>query len=399
MSRITKFTARDPGASARMAGFMAHLRANGLRIGPAETQTALEALSAINAADPSACCLALKSVCTGTAQDAARFEALFDSYWRNGGRVSRRVIQSPQVDPKAAHPSVHSSREVEGAETSGAGQQRALPDQGGENDSGSAAGEGRLMAVRSQQLARKDLRDLVQKEDILAAERIARRLGAALRDRRSRRRRLAHRGRGLHFRKTIRASLATGGVPVRLFRKSRPDRPVKLVALCDVSGSMSDYARVFLAYLAGVMRADPTSDAYVFHTRLVRITDALRDKDALRALGRLSVMAEGFGGGSRIGASLDHFARGYARRFVDGRTVVIILSDGYDTEPAEAVASALARLRRRGCRILWLNPMKGWDGYAPIAQAMAAALPHLDMFRAANRLEDLAALEPELAAL
>jgi uncharacterized protein with von Willebrand factor type A (vWA) domain len=244
-----------------------------------------------------------------------------------------------------------------------------------------------------------DLRDLVQKEDIAAAEALARRLGAALRDRRSRRLRPAPRGTRLHFRKVIRRSLATGGEPLRLYRKNRPDRPVKIAAVCDVSGSMTLYSQVFLAFLAGLMRADPATDAYLFHTRLVRITDALRDKDALRALARLSVMAEGFGGGSRIGASLEQFARTYARRLVDGRTAVLILSDGYDTDPPEQLAAALARLRRRGCRIIWLNPMKGWAGYEPIARGMAAALPHLDLFRAANRLEDLAALEPELARL
>ena len=147
------------------------------------------------------------------------------------------------------------------------------------------------------------------------------------------------------------------------------------------------------------MRSDDSADAYLFHTRLVRIAEALRDKDALRALGRLSVLADGFGGGSKIAASLDQFARTYARRFVDGRTVVLILSDGYDTDAPERVGTALAALRKRGCKIIWLNPLKGWDGYAPVARGMAAALPHLDLFRPANRLADLAALEEELTRL
>ena len=148
----------------------------------------------------------------------------------------------------------------------------------------------------------------------------------------------------------------------------------------------------------------PTSEYVVANTRTrvtanPKITEALRDKDALRALGRLSVLADGFGGGSRIGASLAHFARTYARRFVDGRTVVLILSDGYDTDDADALADALAALRKRGCKIIWLNPLKGWEGYAPVARGMAAALPHLSLFRPANTLADLAALEPELMRL
>ena len=110
-------------------------------------------------------------------------------------------------------------------------------------------------------------------------------------------------------------------------------------------------------------------------------------------------MADGFGGGSKIGACLDQFARTYAKRFVDGRSVVLILSDGYDTGAPAATRDALARLRRRGCRIIWLNPLKGWRDYEPVTAAMAAALPLVDMFRAANTLDDLGALEQELTRL
>ena len=125
----------------------------------------------------------------------------------------------------------------------------------------------------------------------------------------------------------------------------------------------------------------------------------LRDEDPLRALNRITLLADGFGGGSKIGESLDHFARGYARRFVDGRSVVVILSDGYDSAAPDIIASALSRLKRRNCRIVWLNPLKGWAGYEPAARGMAAALPHLDHFAAANTLADLAALEKELVRL
>ena len=143
--------------------------------------------------------------------------------------------------------------------------------------------------------------------------------------------------------------------------------------------------------------SDGAADAYLFHTRLVRITEALRDDDPLRALNRITLLADGFGGGSRIGGALDDFARGQARRFVNGRTVVMILSDGYDSTTPEVIGGALARLKKRGCRVIWLNPLKGWSGYTPVAQAMAAALPHLDLFAAAATRADLAALDRELA--
>ena len=93
------------------------------------------------------------------------------------------------------------------------------------------------------------------------------------------------------------------------------------------------------------------------------------------------------------------FADTYARRFVDGRSVVLILSDGFDTEPPQQMAEALEKLRKRGCKLIWLNPLKGWADYTPVAAGMAAALPHLHAFKAANTLSDLAALEQELATL
>jgi uncharacterized protein with von Willebrand factor type A (vWA) domain len=393
MSRVSKFAGRDPGPTARMAGFMAHLRSNGLRLGVGETATALSALTHVNAADPSVARHALRAVCASSAEEIAGFDDLFNAFWLNGGRVSQKVMPSVQ----AGNDSVHSSRQAKG-QTAAAGAGAMTTPDGGDGES-EADGEGKLVASVVTATLKKDLRDLVQPEDIAEAQKVARSLGEALRDRRSRRRKAARKGDQIHFRKLIRQSLATGGEPLRLPKKQRPDRPLKIVAICDVSGSMTVYAQVFLAFIAGLMRGDDTADAYLFHTRLVRISDALRDRDALRALGRLSLMADGFGGGSRIGGSLMDFARGYARRFVDGRTVVLILSDGYDTDTPDLMGDALAALKRRGCKIIWLNPLKGWGGYEPVARGMAAALPHLDLFRPANTLADLAALEPELVRL
>jgi uncharacterized protein with von Willebrand factor type A (vWA) domain len=116
----------------------------------------------------------------------------------------------------------------------------------------------------------------------------------------------------------------------------------------------------------------------------------------MRALNRLTLLSEGFGGGSRIGGNLARFANTYARSFVDGRTVVFILSDGYDTEDGSGIGDALAQLHRRGCRIVWLNPLKGWADYEPVARGMAEALPHLDAFRAANTLTAIADIAQEL---
>lgn len=392
MTRVTRFAARDPGPAARVVGFMAHLRENGLKLGVQETATALRALCEIDAIDPRQARLALKSVCAGSADDAARFDDLFDAYWLNEGRVRQKVVRDATRNERHSRSSLASE-----GESAASGGRIHSPDDGGKAEDVSAKGTGRLVATTARNLMKRDLRELVDPADIAEAERLARRLAAAIRDRRSRRRRAARKGAGIDFRRLVRQSIATGGEPFALPRRRRPDRPVRLSLLCDVSGSMTVYARVYLAFLAGLIRADRTADAYLFHTRLVRITEALRDDDPLRALNRLTLLADGFGGGSKIAGNLDRFARTYARQFVDGRSVVVILSDGYDTDPPDKMTAALTRLKTRGCRIVWLNPLAGWKGYEPVARAMAAARPHLDLFAPAGTLAALAGLEAELS--
>ncbi|MBT8411857.1 MAG: VWA domain-containing protein, partial [Octadecabacter sp.] len=336
-----------------------------------------------------------KSVCAGSHEEIEQFDLLFDAFWMTEGRVRQKVMPSGHSKPRQ---NTRNTRVDEAQSTSSKGAIHA-PEDGEDGEDSYAEGTGKLVASKAQNLMKKDLREMVSAEDIRAAEQVAIRLGRALRDQRSRRRKAARRGGAIDLRRTMRASLSTGGEPLWLAKRKRPDRPLKIVALCDVSGSMMNYARPFLAFLAGLMRADDASDAYLFHTRLVRITNALRDDDPIRALNRITLLADGFGGGSRIGANLAQFANTYARNFVDGRSVVIVLSDGYDSDTAEALGTALAKLKRRGCKIVWLNPLKGWKDYTPVAKGMAAALPHLDAFAAATTLNDLAALDQMLAQL
>jgi uncharacterized protein with von Willebrand factor type A (vWA) domain len=374
----TRFPARAAGPAERVAGFLAHLRLNGLATGPAETADAVAALARIGAADREEVRLALKALATGRPSDWRRFDALFDAYWLNAGRT--RAAPPPPART-TARPPVWADRLGASPAMAGDGADPAEP------------GEGRLVASRQEALARRDLRDLADEAERREAERIAERLARAIRDRRARRRRAARRGPEIDLRRTLRRIPARGGEPIDLMRRRRREPPLRLVALLDVSGSMAVYARLFLAFLKGLVGADTRARAFLFHTRIVEVTGALTDRDTVRAADRLALMAEGFGGGTRIGASLAAFNRAHARGAVGRRTAVLILSDGYDSDPPEILGRETARLRRRARRLIWLNPLKGWRDFAPVAAGMAAALPHLDAFLPANTLESLAALE------
>lgn len=380
----------------RLAGFLAHLRANGFPLGIGDLETAQRALAAIDPTDRAEVKMALRAVCASGDDRNSRFSDLFDAWWLDHGRNRDGVVQT-RTNRERIRPA-QTTHLLEPSEETGTGGAPDAPDDEGSGDA-ETDGKGRLAAVRKANVRKKDLRTLMTPQDISAAEKVATDLARAMRDRRSRRRKARKRGAQLDLRRIVRRSVAHGGEPFDLLRKHRPDRAARIVTILDVSGSMSVYARVFLAFIKGLASVDRTLDAYLLHTRLVRITDALKGDDAMAAIGRMSLMANGFGGGTRLGAGLSVFVDQYARHAVNSRTVVIILSDGYDTDPPEMTGAALARLKRRGCRIIWLNPLKGWQGYEPVARAMAAALPHLDLFAPANTLDSLAALEPELACL
>lgn len=395
--QVTRFPSRADGLADRMSGFIAHLRMNGLRVGPRETGDALAALAAVNATDRDEARQALCALLAGDAEDWRRFDELFDAYWFNAGKQRAGTAQTGHVRVQAAKPRIWQQDKGEEAEDRHSRNDDAITPDPGEGDADGT--DGKLIATRSANLNRRDLRELMDEEALRQAEAAALSIARAIRDRRSRRRRQALRGPALDMRRIQRASLARGGEPLDLFRRARPPRPMRIVALCDVSGSMTVYSRVFLAFLKGLIGSGCEADAYLFHTRLMRVTDALRDHDSIRAAGRLSLMAKGFGGGTDIAGSLESFLSGYGARALNGRTVVLILSDGYCTRKPQALADVLARIRRKARRIVWLNPLKGWADYAPVAAAMQAALPYLDAHLPANTLDALAALEPEFRKL
>jgi uncharacterized protein len=376
-------------AVARLSGFMTHLRRNGFAVGPGETELVLSTLAADEFVLATAARLALKTLLSGNREQWAGFDKLFDAYWFGhdrklveGAGAQAYTHPRPDIWIKVLPPD----------ETA-----RAV----GRTGNGEAPEEygGPLIASPSDALSRADLRTLVTPDEVAEAEQIADRLARAIRYRLSRRRIPLRRGEVIDLRRTIRRNLSHGGEPLELRRKHRPERPVKLVVLLDVSGSMKLYSRYFLNFVHGLVSQWLQADAFLFHTRLVRISDALRDRDPSRAMERLSVIAEGFGGGTRIATSLKTFNDRYAKETLNTRSVVIVMSDGYDTDSPEALAVELRRLKQRARRLVWLNPLLGWKDYAPVARAMAVALDYIDCFATAHSLASLALLEDELARL
>ena len=395
MPKVTRFPTRASTAE-RMGDFTQHLRQNGFRVGVQETEMGLRSLGHIDLADPFEVRMALKAICCTDLHGHDRFDDLFDAFWLNQSvmRTQHQETTIRKPDPSSFS---NLSNFMQQQDTGRTGE-TDTPDNDNDGEADSD-GEGQLVSTRIVNNNRTDLREYLKPEDRDLAERAAQRIAAAIRYRRSRRRKAARKGAMIDLRRVIRRSIGTGGEPMQLLRRRRPDRPVHLVSILDVSGSMTLYARAFLAFIRGLIDADQRADAFVFHTSLMCVSDALRDNDTLRAVNRLSIMAQGFGGGTRIGTCLKQFNSQYANRIIGRRSVVIIMSDGYDTGSSELVGAELERLRRKGCKIIWLNPLLGWRDYEPVAASMAAALPYLDCFAPCNTLESLAALEFELERL
>ncbi len=210
------------------------------------------------------------------------------------------------------------------------------------------------------------------------------------------RRRTRHRtGDELDVRATLRQARRTAGDPVRRVRRRRRTRPRRLVLIADVSGSMEPYARAYLHLLHGAVRATK-AEAFVFSTRLTRLTRALATHDPDLALHRAAAAAPDWSGGTRIGAALKVFNDSHGRRGTARGAVVVIVSDGWEHDDPAELAEQLDRLSRLAARIVWVNPRKASPGFQPLAGGMAAALPYLDAFVSGHSLR---ALDEVLAAI
>jgi uncharacterized protein with von Willebrand factor type A (vWA) domain len=362
----------------KLVMFCRELRAHGLSVTPAEVVTATTALQIIDTADRDEVFLGLRSILTTSVDDFTIFEEVFKRFCNNSRSLtSSTAVRIHAISPPQTSKGLGFFLEHWGSSFSGGAQPVKVP---GASDTESATA--------------KDFSEFTN-EELEEVSRLARRMVRRLARRPSRRWRPVKHGSRVNLRRSLRLSLKTGGELIELAFKERRPKRTKLVVICDVSGSMDIYSRLLLQFIYGLQNSFAKVESFVFATSLARITGDLKNKTYKRALDRLSSNVRGWSGGTRIGASLAMFNDQWLRR-VDKRTVIIILSDGWDTGEPEELAATLSLLKRRAGRLIWLNPLLGSADYAPVTRGMQAALPFINVFAPAHDLASLRALEPHL---
>jgi len=196
-------------------------------------------------------------------------------------------------------------------------------------------------------------------------------------------------GSAVDMRRTMRRNLKYGGTVIELARKQPKIKKTRLILLCDVSRSMDVYSRFLLQFVYALQRVLGRVESFVFSTQLTRVTSYFRTSDIFVAVERVSKEVPDWSGGTQIGRSLETFNERFASTLVDGRTIVIILSDGLDTGDREPIGRAVQALQQRARRVIWLNPLLGNPGYEPLARGMISALPYVDVFAPAHNLASL----------
>ena len=397
MLKPTKFLIRSSKTS-RLLDFNHHMFAHGFNTSFDQATQSLEGLQHIDLSKIQEWKNALKSIYCYNFETFEKFDELFDSFWTNEGRKKTTVQrQNNNKNNKTIN-----TRSI-----------LAPPEQGtldndstnksmtnNENDMEvSSNAVSKITASFIENKKKTDLKELIDTDLQKRIHSAVLKIAKSIKHKRSRRLLADRKGAKLDLRKIVSKSLAYEGYPIKLYKKSKPKKPMRIVSILDISGSMKVYSQIFLTFVKGLVGVDQSSDVYLFHTRLMRVTEYLKENDTLNAVNRISLLTEGFSGGTKIGKSLKEFNNIYSKKNVNGRTVVIIISDGYDTGNPKIVSQELEKLKKRNCKIIWLNPLLGWENYEPVASSMKEASPYLDLFAPCSTIEDLENLEKELCVI
>jgi hypothetical protein len=340
-----------------------------------------------------------RAVLVSDASQVKAFDTVFLSVF--GARIDRDepVADEMQSVPSESSDRPHSDHETTptGAVSLGAIASSAPPN--GDRDSDASRELPVPMVASAEEVLRDKRFDSLEPEELAQLYRVMTKLRIATPLRRTRRARRDRHGDRIDMRRTLRASMRTGGDPMRLARRRRRVVRRRMVLLCDISGSMEPYARAYLQFLtaaAGSGIGDGRSEAFVFATRLTRLTRALASRSPERAIQRAAAAAPDWSSGTRIGDALKAFNDLHGRRGMARGSVIVILSDGWERGSPELVGEQMGRLARLAYRIVWVNPRVAAAGFVPRAGGMAAALPHCDALVSGHSLR---ALEEVAAAI
>jgi len=363
------------------------LRASGIAIGTDKVMDAVRALPVAGLERRADWHATLSALFLTRHEQQALFDEAFERFWRDPAIEERmRALLLPRVQGRTPRAD-GGGRLAEALYPELPAPSRTL-DEGPEITVDAA-----LTFSPSERLRTIDFEKMTA-EEWAAARRLASRLNLPVPEARTRRFRRSERGTAIDLAATMRRMARDGGEITRVARRVRYSRPPPLVVLCDVSGSMHRYTRMFLHFLHALTRDRERVSTFVFGTRLTNVTRPLRDRDVDEALAKVSAAVTDWAGGTRIAASLREFNFRWARRLLAQNACVMLVTDGLDRDDAAGLADEMARLHRSCRRLLWLNPLLRYEGFQPQASGIASMLPHVDAFLPMHNLaslEDLAA--------
>jgi uncharacterized protein len=374
------------GVESVVVGFSRALRAAGVPVGVDQSATFAQALALVDPASRSELYLAARATLVFRREDMPVFDAIFGAFWSGRSASPAR----PQKVPRAPrHDRGPETRTAFGAYMA----QRARAD-----DPEVDVPETEKAASSLEVLQRKDFGELTA-EELRSLETALGELRFEPARRVTRRLIAARRGERLDPRRALRLASRHGGTLPVLPRRARKIKRRPLVVLADISGSMEIYSRILLQFFHGLTRIHPLTETFVFGTRLTCITPELRLRSVDEALDRASAAIVDFAGGTRIGESLRTFHRLHAGRVLRSGTVVLLVSDGWETGDVKQLQEETRRLQRACHRLIWLNPLLGRSTYRPFTAGMAAALAYVDDFLPIHSLQSLRDLSAHLSRL
>ena len=375
--------------------FARTLRTAGLRVGPGQVLRAVEAVEAAGLRKRDDFYWTLHSVFVNRRDQREIFDQAFHVYWRNP-RLLEKMMEMllPSVGVPAEPDKKQLNRRLQDALQPGRGE---APREQDKQEPPEVEIEATFTVSDREVLQHRDFEQMSQAEIDEALRAISRlRLPVPLR--RTRRYQPSRRGARIDFRASLRRALRPEGLTV--LRKREPRlRPTPLVILCDISGSMARYARMFLHFMHAITNDRDRVYCFTFGTRLSNVGRALRNKDVDIALQKASAQVEDWSGGTRIGQTLHEFNNKWSRRVLGQGAVVLLITDGLDREGAVGLAEQMERLHKSCSRLVWLNPLLRYGAYEPKSQGNRAMLPHVDEFRPVHNLESLAGLVAALGAV